>query len=158
MRIGTGYITGPLDYEQWQDTVSDLLCGCAGQPDTAAEAETGREKERRGEMKYSIRNRFIGTIRAANALEKSGILYKRDIRVMSSDELWRKVGLVRGVGLKTIQEICKWAGVDAPVSYRGPFPSERRKRLNKDEKRDGVCIRYLTRRGYTVSKRPQEAR
>lgn len=83
--------------------------------------------------------------RAQNALKRLGNPSKEDIRNMHTRKMW-----VRGAGLKTVQEICRWAGRDWPINVQGVAPSERPKPLTTEQRKAGRYARLLRRHGYTV--------
>ena len=84
--------------------------------------------------------------RAQNALERLGNPSKEDIRNMHTRKMW-----VRGAGLQTVQEICKWAGRDFPINPQGVAPSERTKPVTPEQRQAGRYARWLRRHGYTVT-------
>lgn len=84
--------------------------------------------------------------RAQNALKRLGNPSKEDIRNMHT----RKLSYTRGVGIKTVQEICAWAGRDAPCRCGGPAPSEKRKPLTLEQRQARHHVWWLRSRGYTV--------
>ena len=84
--------------------------------------------------------------RAQNVLLLLGMPSKSEIRKMDSRKIWR----IRGCGLKTMQEICRWAGRDAPVSYFDEEPYEKKKPKTKEERRAGYYANWLKKRGWSV--------
>jgi len=83
--------------------------------------------------------------RAQNALVRIGTLCPETIKRMPTRQLF-----VRGAGLKTVQEICRWAGREEPVCANGPSPSEKAKPMTQKERMINRYWRYLLREGFTI--------
>jgi hypothetical protein len=90
---------------------------------------------------------FVGlSKRAMRAMERLGHPTKDQVKNMNT----RHLNVVRGVGLKTVQEICRWAGRDFPVAYNGLAPSEKRKPLSPEQRQAVRYSRWLRDRGYII--------
>ena len=91
-------------------------------------------------------NAFVGLSKRAQKVVHTLGVSRDEFRLVPLRDIWH----LRGCGLKTVQELCRWVNREVPMSFDGPVASEKRVPLTSEQRRVGSYARWLHRHGYTV--------